>query len=263
VAEGLRGRSGLRALALALVPLALLAGLAGRAPAEDGDGGRAGADAATDADSTTDWRLVREEDGVALSRRDGDLPTFRGVTVVDESLPQVLAVLRDVPRHVEWRSGCVEARVLGRESPSVAILYNRVEGTWPAADRDAVMRSETRVAGPDAARIDVRAIDSPLAPERDGAVRMPVLVGSYALRALGPERTRVEYRMRLSLGGSVPGWLARYAAEDMPIATLGGLRRQARQTRGTYAAFVSAWPEASARGELPRLAPSDAPSDTH
>lgn len=197
------------------------------------------------------WRVVRETDGIELSRREDDATAFRAVAVVEASLPQVLAVLRDVPRHVEWRSRCVESRVLSRESPKVAILYNRIDGIWPIADRDVVIRSVTRVDGPDAARIDLHVADSPLAPDPDGAVRMPQLDGSYALRAEGPARTRVEYRMKLSLGGAVPAWITRFASEDMPIATLTGLRRQVAKMQGAYDAFVRAWPQAAAQGEIP------------
>jgi hypothetical protein len=198
------------------------------------------------------WKTVREVDGVEVARREGDGADFRSTAVLDASLPQVLAVLRDVPRHVEWRSRCVESRVLARESDRVALLYNRIAGSWPVSDRDAVLRSETHVDGPDAVRIEIRDVDSPLAPDPDGAVRIE-LGGRYTLRALDPHHTRVEYRMRIDLGGSVPGWLARFAAEDMPLATLTGLRRQVAKTDGSYDAFVSAWGEAVARGEIPSL----------
>jgi hypothetical protein len=204
------------------------------------------------AEEEAGWRIVREVDGVEVARREGDRPQFRGTTVIDASLPQVLAVLRDVPRHVEWQSRCVEARVLARESDRIALLYNRMAGSWPVSDRAAVLRSETHVDGPDAVRIEVHDADSPLAPERDGAVRIQ-LEGRYALQALDPRRTRVEYRMRVDLGGAVPGWLAGFVAEDMPLDTLRGLRRQVAATDGAYDAFVNAWSGAVARGAIPPL----------
>lgn len=202
------------------------------------------------ADSGGEWHLVRDEDGIQLSRRSGERPTFRAVAVLEASLPHVLAVIRDVPRHVEWRSRCVESRILSVESRKVATLYNRIEGSWPVAHRDAVLRSETRVAGPEAASIQLRSVESPEAPDPDGAVRMR-LEGAYELRSEGPERTRVDYRMQIELGGYVPRWLASFATEDMPVATLEGLRRQVAATRGAYDEFVRAWPEAAVRGELP------------
>jgi len=198
------------------------------------------------------WRIVRQVDGVEVARREGARPHFRGTTVVDASLPRVLAVLRDVPRHVEWQSRCVEARVLERESDRIAILYSRMAGSWPVSDRAVVLRSETHVDGPDAVIIDVHDVDSPLAPDRDGAVRIE-LEGRYALRALDPQRTRVEYLMRVDLGGAVPRWLAGFVAEDMPLDTLTGLRRQVAATEGTYDAFVNAWSGAVARGAIPPL----------
>ena len=207
------------------------------------------ADAATEEEG---WQIVREVDGVEVARREGDGPDFRATTVLDASLPHVLAVLRDVPRHVEWRSRCVESRVLARQSDRIALLYNRMAGSWPVSDRDVVLRSETHVDGPDAVRIEVHDVDSPLAPDPDGAVRIE-LGGRYALQALDPRRTRVEYRMRIDMGGAVPGWLARFTAEDMPLATLTGLRRQVANTGGVYDAFVRAWSGAVAHGEIPSL----------
>ena len=212
--------------------------------------GLASAKAASDEEEG--WRTVREVDGVEVARREGGVPDFRGTTVLDASLPQVLAVLRDVPRHVEWRSRCVESRVLAIQSDRVALLYSRTAGAWPISDRDVVFRSETQVDGPDAVRIETHNVDSPLAPDPDGAVRIE-LEGGFALQALDQHRTRVEYRMRVDLGGAVPGWIARFAAEDMPLATLTGLRRQVAKTGGVYDAFVRAWSEAVARGEIPPL----------
>jgi hypothetical protein len=206
-------------------------------------------DAATDQEG---WRIVREVDGIEVARREGDGAAFRATTVIDATLPHVLAVLRDVPRHVEWRSRCVESRVLERQSDRIALLYNRMAGSWPLSDRDAVLRSETHIDGPDAVRIEARNVDSPLAPDPDGAVRIE-LAGRYALRALDPRRTRVEYRMRVDLGGTVPGWIARFTVEDMPLATLAGLRRQVAKTGDVYGGFIGAWREAVARGEIPPL----------
>jgi len=198
------------------------------------------------------WRTVREADGVVVARLKDDRPHFRGTTVIDASLPHVLAVLRDVPRHVEWQSRCVEARVLARESDRVALLYNRMAASWPVSDRAGVLRSETTVDGPDAVRIEVRDVDTPLAPDLDGAVRIQ-LEGHYALQALDPHRTRVEYRMRVDLGGAVPRWLSGVVAEDMPLETLKGLRRQVAATDGVYDAFVNAWSGSVARGAIPPL----------
>jgi hypothetical protein len=208
------------------------------------------ANAATDEEEG--WQTVREVDGVEVARRGGGGLEFRATTVLDASLPHVLAVLRDVPRHVEWQSRCVESRVLARESDRIALLYNRMAGSWPVSDRDAVLRSETHVDGTDAVRIEVNDVDSPLAPDSDGAVRIEV-GGRYALRALDPRRTRVEYRMRVDLGGAVPDWLARFSAENMPLNTLTGLRRQVAETGGVYDGFVGAWSAAVARGEIPPL----------
>ena len=191
------------------------------------------------------WELVREEAGVAVSRRangDGALPSFRGVTEIDAPLPHVLAVLSDTTRHTEWRSRCMESRVLDRPGETSVLLYSRNRGAWPIADRDVVVLAEQVVeAGGERVRIAMTSVDSRLAPPPRGAVRMPLLEGVYQLEALGPRRTRVDYQMRVDVGGRIPRFVANYATQDMPIATLSGLRRQVGSTGADYRDFVAGW----------------------
>ena len=50
--------------------------------------------------------------------------------------------------------------------------------------------------------------------------------------------TRVEYQIDVDLGGRVPGFIARYVSEEMPLNTVRGLRAQVAKTRGQYDAFI-------------------------
>jgi hypothetical protein len=180
------------------------------------------------------WKTIREEAGIAISQRtepERRLPSFRAVGTIPATPLEVLAVIRDVDRHTEWRDRCSESRVLTRLGDSSTVLYNRNDGSWPAADRDIVLASEVSFRD-DGRTIEVRfrSVESTLMPPRQGIVRMPSLVGYYRLESLGSEGTRVEYRIDVDIGGRVPSFMARYVSEEMPLNTVRGLRAQVAKT---------------------------------
>jgi hypothetical protein len=176
------------------------------------------------------WALLRDDDGVRVYERSAQsraLPELRGETEIHAALSAVVAVIADVPGQTRWMHDCVESRVVARESPSTTLVYNRTRGSWPVSDRDVVLET-TLAPQSGAARVRFRAVVAAAAPPRDGVVRMPKLDGEFALAAVDPARTRVVYRLDVDPGGSLPAWLARRTARELPFETLRGLRREAQ-----------------------------------
>ncbi|MBW2290099.1 MAG: SRPBCC family protein [Deltaproteobacteria bacterium] len=191
------------------------------------------------------WKTVREDAGIVVSQwtaPEQRLPRFRAVGMIPATPLEVLAVIRDVDRHTEWRDRCRESRVLARQGDGSTVLYNRNDGSWPAADRDVVLASNL-TSQDDGRKIEVRfrSIESPLMPPRRGVVRMASLVGYYRLESLGSEGTRVEYQIDVDLGGRVPRFITRYVSEQMPLNTVRGLRAQVAKTRGRYDESIREW----------------------
>jgi hypothetical protein len=48
--------------------------------------------------------------------------------------------------------------------------------------------------------------------EQSGAVRMPLLRGSWSVESIGWARSRVTYQIAVNPGGSIPGWMVRRGA---------------------------------------------------
>jgi hypothetical protein len=193
----------------------------------------------------TDWEKTASEQGIEVSQRPvpgRGLPEMRAVGDVDANLYRILAVIRDVDRQPEWMYECKEARVLRTESENVSIVYNRTGAPWPVADRYAVVRSEIVVVRPgQEVEVRFRSSDEALPDPPRGTVRMARLVGAYTLRALAPDRTRVDYRVDADPGGLLPAWLVRSTSRDLPLETLLALRRQVARTRGSYESFLDRW----------------------
>jgi hypothetical protein len=186
------------------------------------------------------WReIVRDQGVVVYEHRDGvgDLPARRAVGVIDAAFYDVLAVLSDVERQVEWLPRCRVARVLKREGDRVTYVYSRTDVPWPAADRDAVTRSEIDVVEP--GRLAFIRFTSAgaagLVDDVPGVVRAPRLEGHYRLTAVGAARTHVEYQIDTDLGGRLPPAVIDWATRQVPLASLLGLRRQVARARGAPA----------------------------
>ena len=210
-----------RSLAIALL-------IAGSAPAHAAEG----------------WRDVLDDDGIRISQRavpGRALPEFRAVAEIAASRWEVLAVIVDVPSQPKWMHRLSETRVLHTEEPLGAVFYLRMDMPWPVSDRDVVLRSDTEF--PEAGRSVTRfALTSRAGSEPiQGVIRMPRLRGHYALTALGPKRTRVEYQVDADPGGNLPRWLVRRIGRDDPWYTLRDLRKRVAETRGEYAEFLRRW----------------------
>lgn len=191
------------------------------------------------------WEEIADEDGVVVTQKEvrgRDLPTFRGVTTIDASIYEVLAVLNDNRRRKDWLHKCEESRLVKRINEFETIIYNRTDAPWPVSDRDMVLHTRIWLVEPGTEVLATfKGIKHVSVEEVDDAVRMPFIEGHYRLRKVTDDRTWVEYQVNADPGGSLPKWLARRASKELPLETLRNLKKQIRKTRGLYEAFLNKW----------------------
>lgn len=243
------GRQSWRAHLRLLVPLLLLLSVPGsprptRGASSDTDLARSSA--------TAGWKKIGEQEGITLWTKDKPgraIPVFKGRTEIDAPMYQLLAILADPERAVEWNSRVAALRLLERASDFDFRFYVRIRAPWPANDRDVVLATElTREENGERLIAWFRGDRRAATPVPDGVVRFERLTGIYRLQRLAPGKTLVEYEIDGDPGGWLPGWLISYSVRGMPLDALRGLRRQAARTRGQYDAFVSRHdPQARAR----------------
>jgi hypothetical protein len=199
------------------------------------------------------WERIAQDQGVTVEEQAVPglrVPRIRGTVEIARPLYDVLAVLLDSDRHVEWMPGCMESRAV-RSDGIVRYVYNRTDTPWPFRDRDVVLRSHVILWGRgERVETPFESTVEPSMPPLPDAVRMPLLRGHYRLERLGPALTRVELQLELDPGGMLPAWMIRYGAEKSSIDTLVSLREQVWATHGGYAAFIQAF---LAGGEYERL----------
>lgn len=179
-----------------------------------------------------------------MSRRDGvtvwarnepgrTLPRLRAEVKIAAHPYEVMAVIQDAGGHPRWMHDCLESKTLRVAGDRVAYLYNKTDGPWPVADRDAILRAEWREL--ESGVIESRATSTSELGEPDsrGVVHMPHLEVVYRLTAQG-EGTHVEYTLDADPGGNLPGWVVARTQREVPLHTLINLRRRVAETQGDY-----------------------------
>ncbi|HWI20125.1 MAG TPA: hypothetical protein VNT81_20370 [Vicinamibacterales bacterium] len=158
--------------------------------------------------SESAWTDAGSEDGIALAYRDDPQLNAREVRAIAE-LPhpagRITSVVCDFTQTLD--PGVREARILSGEIGGRYEVYLRYAPQYMVVSaRDVV--------------IDVRHSDNGCAwtevadrlPSASGAVRMPLLRGSWAVEAIDPSRSRVTYQIAVRPGGSIPNWMVRRGA---------------------------------------------------
>lgn len=174
------------------------------------------------------WEQIDNDDGIRVWKHEipgQDLPGFRGETIIAAPLEAIVAVVKDHTRHTEWMHRCLEAAKIEDLGGGHSIDYNRTDAPWPVWDRDIVLDAQWSQS-PDGKVVvlSFRNANPKLRGVPKKTVRMPKLVGFYKFWKLGSDKTRVVYQVEADPGGSLPTWLAKSVARDLPYNTLSALR---------------------------------------
>lgn len=154
------------------------------------------------------WQDAGVSNGVTLSFRDDPQLNARQVRAVAE-LPQTPDAIIDVV--------CDFTQLLDPDTRESRVLAGDI-----GADYEIYVRYAPRymvVSARDVA-LSVQAEDNGCAwseiagrlPKQAGAVRMPLLRGSWSVDAIDAARSRVTYQIAVNPGGSIPGWMVRRGA---------------------------------------------------
>ena len=192
------------------------------------------------------WKQLLDKRGVKVFTREEpgrDLPSFKGVGLVQADMYTILAILRDGKRRKEWMTRSGVTRVLRRKSVFEAISYQQTLAPFPVSDREVIMHTQIYLREEPLEIIatfnglewphKVKGVD------RDDFVWMPYLKGYWRLTPKGPKSTEVTYMVNTDPGGLLPHFLIRRISRDVPFWTLVGLRKQAKKSVGRYKKFLA------------------------
>jgi hypothetical protein len=161
---------------------------------------------------------VRPVDGMAVK-------AFRGVTELRANGWAVLALLSDTRNLANWVfQGHTSEHVEGTP-PDQARL--RFKGTWPASDRDVVIRTSVSQLSSGVIVVDSTQVGQQAT--QDCCVRIPLFHNVFRLTPLKGGWTRVAFETQIDLGGQVPTWLANFVSTKAPLVTLQNMQQQVKK----------------------------------
>ena len=157
-----------------------------------------------------DWTAAGVTDGVTLSFRDDaglGAREVRAVAELPHAADRIVALVCDFTQVLD--PGVREAKLLSGDLATRYEVYLRYSSRYVVvAARDVVIDVRREPQGCSWSEVADRA------PQRSGAVRMPLLRGSWVVEPLGDSRSRVVYQIIVRPGGRIPAWLVRRGAVD-------------------------------------------------
>jgi hypothetical protein len=167
------------------------------------------------------WQDAGVRNGVTLSFRDDPQLNARQVRAVAElphAFDQIIDVVCDFTQLLDPDTR--ESRVLAGDIGADYEIYLRYAPRYMVvAARDVVLSVQAEDNGCTWSEVAGRL------PPQAGAVRMPLLRGSWSVEAIDASRSRVTYQIVVNPGGSIPGWMVRRGAVS---ALPGVIERAAR-----------------------------------
>ena len=154
------------------------------------------------------WTEAGTKDGVTLSFRDDQQLNARQVRAVAE-LPHTPALIIPVV--------CDFTQILDPDTRETRVLSGEIGGRYEiylryaprylvVSARDVVLEVRPESTGCAWSEVAERL------PPQSGAVRMPLLRGSWTVEPIDASRSRVTYQIAVRPGGSIPGWMVRRGA---------------------------------------------------
>ena len=184
-----------------------------------------------------EWELVNDGDGVAVyeSEWEGHSENqYKGVSVIEQPIEVIAAVLSDIASYPEWFHRCTEARKLKDNETSVLDfqLYIVINVPWPFNDRHGIFHAQTTV-DPVSEKIDINSAaraESDIPPHED-YIRITNSTQRWILEKLTLQTTRITFINQTGSSGSMSAFITNLGSQATVYQSLINIRPVAGRPR--------------------------------
>ncbi len=171
------------------------------------------------------WELVKDKKGIKVYLRKTSLSPiriFRGVSTFDADFGQMVALIWDGERYVEWLLLCNEAKILEVVSDTEQYMYT-VNKPMVIRKRDSATHRMISQ-DPDTLAVTVEMCNAVgYIPEKKGYIRLPIMYGYGKIIPISKNKTKLVYEVLVDVGGWVPKWIINYYQGNIAYITFRNL----------------------------------------
>ena len=178
------------------------------------------------------WETERDKQGIKIqtSKVDGsDFKAVRGEMVVQGSVVELVALVKDHAYCPNWADLCKESRVIEAVSATEELVYVYNDTPFPVKDRDVVARafwskhSKTGKVSMLSRAINADESDT-LVPKTRKALRLSKAVSQWHFTPMAEGKTLVESFAHIDPGGPTPAWISNMLLVGSPFETMQNMR---------------------------------------
>lgn len=188
----------------------------------------------THAAKAVEWEKIGDDDGVQVFRRDvagSPVVAFRGIGVVDASVPKVMNVLLDYDHVTEWADSVAESKIVKKISPNYFYEYDHIETPFVMKDREFLIDVKIDVdKAKKIATFTSKSVDDPAFPPNPKFVRGRMMESQFSLESIEHgTKTKIDVEVHVDPMGSVPKWIVNMFQKDWPHNTIDAIRKQVKK----------------------------------
>lgn len=183
----------------------------------------------------TEWKLVKQTNGLAIFSRPhpgSRLKEFKAIGEIDGSSQTVYKVIDDVESYPSFMPYTAEATVIERDHNSI-LTYQRISPKI-VGDRDYTIRIEKKSWPAEngfAYFSEWKPANERGPAEKSGVFRLKLVNGSWLLEPIGPSKTTATYHVFTDSGVVVPPFIANTASETGITKLFAAVRKQAKNPK--------------------------------
>jgi hypothetical protein len=188
-----------------------------------------------------DWTLKKDKDGIRVFTRKTTNFKFDELKVeceMEGSLSEMAAVLLDVNHHDQWVYKTAKCQLLASSTATDFFFYTEIECPWPFENRDVVVHLNlTQNKENKMMTVITQSTDGYL-PDKENIVRMKYSRVTWVVMPINTNHLKVDYKVQIDPGGSVPAWLLNAFATKGPFESFTKLKAEIKLPRYAHAKFA-------------------------
>lgn len=170
------------------------------------------------------WKLIKKENGIEIYTSDSTkYHSFKGHTILDNSIHSFVAFLNDMDEYVNWGYKTKEVSLLKKSGDTLQIYHVITQVPFPYKNREGTYQNKFKWNSDSSTLlVDINTLEG--YKENEAFVRVQGN-GFWKVVVLPSGKLDITFQMQIDPGGNMPAWLVNMFIGSTPYHTLVNLQK--------------------------------------